>query len=42
MMKRVLADIKDAGYAKVMLCVLTDNDGAIKFYGACGFVTYEK
>lgn len=42
MMERVLADIKKAGYNKVMLWVFTDNNRARKFYEACGFVTYGK
>lgn len=42
MMEKVLDDIKDAGYTKVMLWVFTDNDRARKFYEACGFVTYGK
>lgn len=42
MMERVLADIKAAGYIKVMLWVFVDNNRARKFYEACGFVTYGK
>lgn len=41
-MGQVLADMKAAGYGKVMLWVFTDNDRARKFYEACGFVTYGK
>ncbi len=42
MMEKVLGDIKDAGYTKVMLWVFTDNNRARKFYEAQGFVTYGK
>ncbi len=42
MMKKVLGDIKDAGYTKAMLWVFADNDRARKFYEARGFVTYGK
>lgn len=42
MMDKVLEDIKQAGYSKVMLWVFTDNSRARKFYEACGYVTYGK
>lgn len=42
MMEKLLTDIKNAGYTKVMLWVFTDNDRARKFYEARGFVTYGK
>lgn len=37
MMKRVLADVKKAGYPAVMLWVFVDNRRAIKFYEAHAF-----
>lgn len=39
MMERVLADMKAAGYRKVMLWVFADNLRARKFYEAHGFWT---
>ncbi len=42
MMDKVLEDIKNAGYSKVMLWVFTENNRARRFYEACGFVTYGK
>lgn len=42
MMERTLADIKEAGYNKVMLWVFVENERARKFYEAKGFVTYGK
>lgn len=42
MMERVLGDIKDAGYGRVLLWVFTDNGRARSFYESCGFVTYGK
>ena len=40
MIEKVLNDMKEAGYEKVILWVFTDNDTARKFYTACGFITY--
>ena len=37
MMERVLADVKAAGYTKILLWVFTDNVRAIRFYEAQGF-----
>ena len=37
MMERVLADVKDAGYSKIMLWVFEDNCRAIGFYKKYGF-----
>ena len=37
MMERVLADVKAAGYTKILLWVFTDNARAIRFYEAQGF-----
>lgn len=37
MMERVLADVKAAGYTKLLLWVFTDNVRAIRFYEAQGF-----
>ena len=37
MMERVLADVKVAGYTKILLWVFTDNVRAIRFYEAQGF-----
>ena len=42
MMDRVLADMKEAGYTKVMLWVFEENERAKKFYEAKGFVKSEK
>lgn len=42
MMDKVLNDIKNDGYDKVMLWVFADNDKARKFYESCGFATYGK
>ncbi len=42
MMEKVLGDIKNAGYTKVMLWVFADNNRARKFYENQGFVTYGK
>ena len=36
MMERVLADVKAAGYTKLLLWVFTDNVRAIRFYEAQG------
>ena len=37
MMERVFADVKAAGYTKILLWVFTDNVRAIRFYEAQGF-----
>ena len=37
MLERVLADVKNAGYSKIMLWVFDNNVRAIKFYEAHGF-----
>ena len=37
MMERVLADVKAAGYTKLLLWVFTDNVRAIRFYEVQGF-----
>ena len=37
LMKRVLQDVKSAGYAKLMLWVFDSNERAIRFYEAHGF-----
>lgn len=37
MMERVLADVKAAGYTKILLWAFTDNVRAIRFYEAQGF-----
>lgn len=42
MMNKVIQDIKEAGYNKVMLWVFTKNDRARSFYEACGYTTYGK
>lgn len=42
MMERVLHDIREAGYGRMMLWVFTDNVRARGFYEARGFVTYGK
>ncbi len=42
MMDRLLADIRAAGYHKVMLWVFTDNRRARAFYEAKGFTATEK
>ncbi len=42
MMDKVLHDMMDAGYTKVMLWVFIDNLRARKFYEARGFVTFGK
>lgn len=42
MMEKVLSDIKEAGYKKVMLWVFTENDRARRFYEARGFITHGK
>lgn len=42
MMNKVLADIKNAGYKKVMLWVFEENKRARIFYEAKGFVKSEK
>ena len=42
MMDRVLADMKEAGYTKVMLWVFEENVRARTFYEAKGFVKSEK
>ena len=38
MMRQILADVKSAGYAKILLWVFDSNVRAIKFYEAHGFV----
>ena len=38
MMQQILADVKSAGYAKILLWVFDSNVRAIKFYEAHGFV----
>ena len=38
MMQQILADVKSAGYAKILLWVFESNVRAIKFYEAHGFV----
>ncbi|MBQ7714515.1 MAG: GNAT family N-acetyltransferase [Clostridia bacterium] len=42
MMERVLGDIKDAGFGKVMLWVFEDNARAIGFYRKHGFLANGK
>lgn len=42
MMRRVLEDVKAAGYSKIMLWVFDNNVRAIKFYEAQGFVASGK
>lgn len=42
MMERVLQDISDAGYSKVMLWVFRDNARARRFYEKHGFTTLGK
>ena len=42
MMEKVLRDITDAGYSKVMLWVFEDNNRARSFYEKHGFVSYGK
>ena len=37
MMERVLRDVKEAGFTKIMLWVFEENKNAIKFYEANGF-----
>ncbi len=37
MMRRVLDDVKSAGYARILLWVFDSNLRAIRFYEACGF-----
>lgn len=38
MLEQVLDDVKKAGYSQIMLWVFEDNERAIKFYKAHGFV----
>lgn len=38
MMERVLSDVKDSGYSKIMLWVFEENSRAIGFYKKYGFV----
>ena len=38
LMDRILSDIREAGYTRVMLWVFTENTRARRFYEACGFV----
>ena len=42
MMDRLLSDMSDAGYSKVMLWVVEDNERARKFYEAKGFHATDK
>lgn len=42
MMRRVLEDVKAAGYSKIMLWVFDNNVRAIKFYEKHGFVASGK
>ena len=42
MMDKVLMDISEAGYTKVMLWVFEENERAKRFYGTKGFVKSEK
>lgn len=42
MMEKVLQDISDAGYAKVMLWVFEENKRARQFYEKHGFTTHGK
>lgn len=42
MMRRMMDDMRAAGYEKVMLWVFTNNLRARKFYESCGFITRGK
>ena len=42
MMRRVLEDVRAAGYSKIMLWVFDNNVRAIKFYEAHGFAASGK